>query len=155
MLLIQAFLVTMVLVALVTDLLEQKIYNLLTLPTIVVGILIHLGTRYWWEGIGAALIVGVPFYLLYMFRVMKPGDVKMLMAVAAVGGIAIGIEVAVAAVVLNGVIATITLLAYRRMGDVLRAFTPGWSPDKSHWSPFGGAIALATLAALALQDLPR
>src|SRR5204862_4630780 len=90
MLVLEALAVAMVLLATVTDLLEHKIYNVLTFPMMLVGIVGHLAADTWWEGLVATFAVGGPFFLLYFINVLKAGDVKLFMALGALLGLKLG-----------------------------------------------------------------
>lgn len=160
MLTVDVVLLATVLFAAVTDLLERRIYNALTLPVIVLGVVFHAVAHpagAWWEGLAGLAAVGVPFFL---FHAIYPagfgaGDVKLLMAIGAVGGVRIGLSIAVVSVIINGGFSLIALIANGRLGDVFYMLTkrPTRNPVMI---PYGLAIALAAVGVLAtLSSLPR
>jgi prepilin peptidase CpaA len=99
---------TDLLIAAVSDVVTGKIYNWLTLPALACGFAAagYLGG---WAGLGdAALGAGIGLVLygwMFWIRVMGGGDVKLLMALGAWGGLAFAQEVAVLGVLLGGIFA--------------------------------------------------
>jgi prepilin peptidase CpaA len=105
-------------VAAVTDLLRGRIYNWLTGPALLAG----LGAAAWlrgWGGLGDATLgacAGLLFYgWMFWLRVMGGGDVKLLMALGAWGGLAFTEEVALLGVLLGGVLAAVMLALKGKM----------------------------------------
>ena len=76
-------------IAAMTDLFSGKIYNWLTVPTALGGFL-AAGMCFGWTGIGQAFLGFIAGFVLYgwMFglRFVGAGDVKLLMALGAWGG---------------------------------------------------------------------
>ncbi|MCB0406422.1 MAG: prepilin peptidase [Bdellovibrionales bacterium] len=73
-------------VAAVTDLKTGKIYNLITLPVMGLGVLVRLFAGGPESALIAVAAVGTAFLIffpLYIFKIFGAGDVKLLMAVAA------------------------------------------------------------------------
>lgn len=74
----------------VFDLRSRRIPNLLTIPGILFGLLLHLFIG-GWRGFGlsaaAALIAGVVFLIFWLAGGMGAGDVKLIAAVGAIGGL--------------------------------------------------------------------
>ena len=145
-------LILTLLIAVITDLRSQKIYNVLTFPMTVLGMLsaIPLGIHPWdgLAGAAAALLLTLPIEAL---RVMRMGDVKLLMAVGALTapGIAVrAVLLSIAANLLYGV----AVLAWRgRLGRLLRFYRErDLEPTVVAYAP---AIAVATLLAR-LQPWP-
>lgn len=148
MLVLEALAVAMVLLATVTDLLEHKIYNVLTFPMILVGILGHLVGGTWWEGAAATAAVGAPFLLLYNLNVLKAGDVKLLMAVGALLGLKAGGMAALCSVIAWAPIGVVVLLVNGRFANLRNVFRKDYTP----WlAPFGLAIGLGTVWALSFS----
>jgi prepilin peptidase CpaA len=148
MLVLQALAVAMVLLATVTDLLEHKIYNVLTFPMMIAGILGHLAGGTWWEGIAATVAVGAPFFLLYATNILKAGDVKLFMAVGALLGLKVGGMAALCSVIAWAPIGIAVILMNREFKDLRNMFTKGYKP----WlAPFGLAIAIGTIVAIRLS----
>ena len=145
MLVLEALAVAMVLLATVTDLLEHKIYNVLTFPMMLVGILGHLVGGTWWEGVAAMFAVGAPFMLLYLTNILKAGDVKLLMAVGALLGLKAGGMAALCSVIMWCPIGIVVLLVNGRFANLRNLFRKDYTP----WlAPFGLAIGLGTVWAL-------
>jgi prepilin peptidase CpaA len=101
------------LAAAVTDVLRGRIYNWLTLPALLCG----FAAAFWlrgWSGAGDALLgasAGLLFYgWMFALRLMGGGDVKLLMALGAWGGLAFTEEVALLGVLLGGVFAALLLV---------------------------------------------
>ena len=145
MLVLEALAVAMVLLATVTDLLEHKIYNVLTFPMMLVGILGHLAGGTWWEGLAGAVAVGAPFFLLYAFNILKAGDVKLFMAVGALLGLELGGMAALCSVIAWAPIGVGILVVNRRFRDLRQMLTKDYKPLLV---PFGAAIAIGTIAAI-------
>ncbi len=77
------------LIAAVTDLRERKVYNKLTYPAIIVGLVIHtivLGLDGLLSGLAAASITLLIGLFLIATPALKGGDIKLLMAVGAFAG---------------------------------------------------------------------
>lgn len=100
------------LVAIVTDLLRGKIYNWLTLPSILLGLGVST-TLKGFSGLGDAfLAVGLALLLfgwMFFFGVMGAGDVKLLMALGAWGGTQYVAYVALLSILVGGVLGFIQL----------------------------------------------
>lgn len=102
-------------IASVTDLTQGKIYNWLTLPAAIAGIAF---STYWggWEGLGQALLgilVALGLYgWMFWIRMMGAGDVKLLMAFGAWGGMQYALRVGVLGVFVGGALAVV-LLAFK------------------------------------------
>lgn len=145
MLVLEALAVAMVLLATVTDLLEHKIYNVLTFPMMLVGILGHLVAGTWWEGLAAAIAVGAPFFLLYAVNILKAGDVKLLMAIGALLGLKVGGMAALCSVIAWTPIGIAVIVLNGRLSNLRNLFSKGYTP----WlAPFGLAIGIGTCWAL-------
>jgi prepilin peptidase CpaA len=110
-------------IAAVTDVATGRIYNWLTVPALVLG----LAAGAWlggWNGLGhAALGAGAGLLLygwMFWLRVMGGGDVKLLMALGALGGVAYVTEVAVLGVLLGGAFAVAWLGLHGRLAAFVR-----------------------------------
>jgi Flp pilus assembly protein protease CpaA len=109
-------------IATLTDLLFGKIYNWITIPTAVGGI---LASYYFlgWPGVGQALLglsCGILLYgWLFGLRVIGGGDVKLLMAFGAWASPEYTLEVALLGIVIGGAFAFVILLVSGRLAGFL------------------------------------
>jgi prepilin peptidase CpaA len=95
-------------VAAVYDLKTRRIPNLLTGPSILLALLLHLVLGGWGQlglSAAAALIGGGIFLLFYLAGGMGAGDVKLMAAVAALAGYASVPRLLIATVLTGGVLA--------------------------------------------------
>lgn len=106
-----------------TDITQGKIYNWITLPTMVIGLALALWSG-GWSSIGSSflgILVGLFAYgWMFAIGVMGAGDVKFLMALGALGGFRFGLEVALLGVLLGGAMAVLVLLGRGRLADFTR-----------------------------------
>ena len=87
----------LLIVAIYTDLAEGKIYNWCTLPAIFVGLLLNFVIGGWLEGgwtaanlatsVAGLVVVGLVFGWPYLRGGIAAGDIKLMFAVAAIGGL--------------------------------------------------------------------
>jgi prepilin peptidase CpaA len=148
-------------IACATDLKSGRIFNWLTLPALVGGLVFAAATD-GWSGIGDGLLGVVAGLLLYgwifFLGAMGGGDVKFLMAVGAWGGLRYTVEVALLGVVLGGALAVGMLLFTGRLTGFLARMwrflltlmvkeleleTP--KIDRKFTMPFGVPIAAAAV----------
>lgn len=156
--------------AIVSDLRHRKIFNWLTLPAMGVGLLVSLlaaglpGLAFGAVGIALAFVA---FGWMWGTRILGAGDVKLLMAFAALAGVANasgrnGIayvaDLALLTVLVGGVLAAGLLAAKGRLGPFFRKFlrffvtfasrnlaTEFPKADPTLRMPFGVAIAIAAV----------
>lgn len=145
MLVLEALAVAMVLLATVTDLLEHKIYNVLTFPMMLIGIVGHLAAERWWEGLAATVAIGAPFFLLYAVNILKAGDVKLFMALGALLGLKLGGHAALWSVIAWAPIGIFVIYSNREMKRLSSIFSREFKP---RLAPFGLAIGIGTIVAL-------
>jgi len=154
-----------------TDFLYQKIYNWLTLPAILLG----LFAQTWFFGLAglgqAALGCGIgllAYGWMYAIGVMGAGDVKLLMALGALGGALFVADTAILGIVLGGIMAAFVLLSKGRIRDfslriarfILTVTSKHLTPefpqiDHRLKMPFGIAIAAASVWVLFDNPLTR
>lgn len=102
----QGLLAAILLIAVVTDLRSQRIYNWLTFPAIASGLLLHAlstgvpGLLFALGGIGAASLA----LLLFLLGAMGAGDVKLLGAVGALMGAHFTLWAIVCTAILGGIL---------------------------------------------------
>lgn len=142
-----------------TDLVCGKIFNWLTIPSLIAG----MSASCWvsgWQGLETALLGVAAALVLYgwMFAVgaMGAGDVKFLMALGAWGGLRFVIETALLGVVIGGVFAVFMLVFSGKMSGFVKRMhhffltvlvkeLEAEKPkiDHSMTMPFGVPIAIA------------
>jgi len=104
------------------DLSRRRIPNWITLPVLIVGIALNTlrdglaGLDFALLGVGAALLVYIPLYLL---RGMGAGDVKLMGAIGAIVGPANWLMIFLAAAVIGGIIAFVLVVLRGRLRDTL------------------------------------
>ena len=149
------------------DVRYRRIPNVLVLATLIAGISINTGFGGFQgmlssvEGFALAFF---PMLLMHIFGALGAGDVKLFGAVGAVIGVGLVPLAFVAVVMLGAVLAIYTMLragtVLTTLHGVLRIFVgvlPGWemprfamSPDRRHTIPYGVAIMLGSLIAVAV-----
>jgi prepilin peptidase CpaA len=147
----------------VTDWRSHRIPNVVTYPTMLVGLILGALESTGAAGFPGEVFVGglldhaaglvVGFLVAYPFYAMgglKAGDGKFLMAVGALKGTTFLLVGAVYGALIGGVIA-IGFIAARRL-EARRAGTGETMGTVLHsWIPYGVALGLGALAALALE----
>jgi len=152
-----AILVAFVVAVVYTDWRYRRIPNAFTYPVMAAGLILgalegmpgEIMAKGLFDHV-AGLVVG--FLVAYPFYAMgglKAGDGKYLMAVGAMRGLGLLLAGAVYGALLGGVIA-LGFIAVRRLRP---AIGPGAStvPVMKTWIPYGVALGLGTLLALALE----
>ena len=149
------------------DVRYRRIPNVIVLATLIAGISINTVFSGWQgmlssvEGFALAFF---PMLLMHIFGAMGAGDVKLFGAVGAVLGVSLVPLAFVVVVMLGAVLAIYTMLragtVFTTLHGVLRIFVgilPGWemprftmSPDRRHTIPYGVAIMLGSLIAVAV-----
>ncbi len=140
--------------AVVTDLRSQKIYNVLTFPMTLLGILsaIPLCASPWagLAGAGVALIASLPAEI---FKAMRMGDVKLLMAVGALTGPDMALRAVLFSLAMN-LVYGVAILAYKgRLRRLVQFLGPGEKPEPTVVA-YAPAIAMAVLL-VRLQPWPQ
>jgi prepilin peptidase CpaA len=151
----------------VTDWRSRRIPNVVTYPTMLVGLALGLVETAGPAGFpGAFFVIGRPggiidhvaglvlaFLITYPFYAgggLKAGDGKFLMAVGALKGTVFLLTAAVYGALLGGVIALGFIIARRVAAS--RAGEPTTMGTLLHtWIPYGVALGLGALAALAVE----
>ena len=115
---ISAVIVVTAILALWTDLLRGKIYNWLTLPMLVLGVMVQVFVA-GWSGLGASLI-GMVLALalfggIYWVGALGAGDVKLLMAYGAWCGPVFVMEASLISILFGGCMAAGILIYQGKM----------------------------------------
>lgn len=144
-----------------TDLRRAKIYNWLTLPTLLSGVafqFLFLGVTAGFDSLWAVGLAWVLLGWMYALRFMGAGDVKLLMAFGAWVGTKQVIEISLLAIAIGALLGATQLLRRGRLLDFLRRawllalsflvkdlrqVRPGL--DRKLKLPFGVALALAAV----------
>lgn len=147
--------------SIVTDLLWGKIYNWLTLPALLLGLVFSFSTT-GLSGLGQGALGVFAAFVLYgwMFglRFLGGGDVKLLMALGAWGGLSYTEEVAILAIFIGGLFGLVSLAYTGKLtafckkiySSLISLFVPGleFIPpkiDKTLTMPFGVPISIAAV----------
>lgn len=168
---LRAAVIILAVISSVTDLLYNKIYNWLTLPGILIGL---FASAYFdgWAGLGQSflgiIIALLAYGWMYAIRVMGAGDVKLLMALGALGGAIFTIDIAVLGIFVGGAMALGILVFKGRIRDFVRKLyrflltlidknlvVEFPAVDRKLTMPFGIAIAVASVWVLFDNPLAR
>lgn len=158
-------------IALVTDLVRGRIFNWLTVPAFIGGLVFSFVSAGWQGlllGVAGALLGLALFGILFALRVMGGGDVKLMMALGAFGGPKYALETAIVSILLGGIMAAFLLLVKGRMPGFLKRmyifvfslFVRGldYGPpqvDRELTMPFGIPIAIAAVWVLFAHPLQK
>lgn len=149
-------------ISLVTDLRQRKILNIVTLPSIVIGLVYYSWTMGWtgfvYSGQGA--LVGLGLLLIpFLMGGMGAGDVKLMAAIGALQGTAFVFYAFLYTAIIGGLISLVILARAHRLAGFIRTtlilFATGnrGSIDFTHDDkakltfPYGIAIVLGTACA--------
>lgn len=161
MVIIQVIFFSLLLTTAVTDLAYKKIYNFITLPAIVLGL---LGNSVFggWGGLKLSLIglligAGV-FFLIFIFGGMGGGDVKLMAAIGALMGYPFIVRAVFYSILVGGLMAIIMMIwkgaLWSSFKNIFRSLytslVPGLErvplkPESSLPVPYGMAIVLGSL----------
>lgn len=123
MLVSQILLIAVLVIAVVTDVRYGKIKNWLTLPAIAIGPLVHYAeggssyALYSLEAIGVMLLVSLVFIA---FGVFGGGDIKLLLAVGSLGGMALVRDSLLCTALAGGLLSIFYLMHRRMAGDMAK-----------------------------------
>jgi prepilin peptidase CpaA len=150
----------------VTDLWKGRIYNAVTYPTMIAGLVLQValhGLPGLWIALGGFAVGFFPAFLLFALGAMGGGDVKLLGAIGVLAGAVPTTETLILAFVFGALFALGKLAwhgaLFRSLGRILRMMA-GWivpgiarvpleRPDEPRFTVrFGVAICLALMATL-------
>lgn len=152
------------LIATVTDLWRQKIYNWLTLPAILLGLVLNLiqaGPGGLFDSFLGLLLAGGIYLVLGLIGAMRGGDVKLAAAVGALLGWRLAVSALYYGAILGGIFAIIWSLYHGTLWKTLArvwrvlyaAVAPGMRPDvelqqsETQPMPYGVAISWGAIVA--------
>jgi prepilin peptidase CpaA len=132
---LKAVLVVVVVIAAILDLRWRRVPNWLTASGALLGIVLNTVFGTWWsslEGLGLALLIYVPLYLL---RGVGGGDVKLMAAVGAIAGPGNWLRILFFTLIFGAVAAIILMVVKRRVrrtfqniGLILMSLGSGHAP---------------------------
>jgi prepilin peptidase CpaA len=169
--LIDTILIIVLVFSAFSDILYKKIFNFITFPAIVLGLILNLVFNSW-NGLGLSILglfVGlIIFILLYITGGMGAGDLKLMGAIGALKGVSFLSLAALYSILIGGLFAFSVMIwhktlivSLKRVGRfIYTLFFPGLTleilkPGQSKPVPFGLAISLGTLSALIQTFLKR
>jgi prepilin peptidase CpaA len=145
----------------ISDCLRGRIYNWLTFPSMLLGLAYgaFFGGFSGFLGAFFGLIAGLALYgWMFWLRFMGAGDVKLLMALGAFGGLKFVVETALLGIMVGGVMALAMLLFSRRMPSFVKRMKGFFlsvvvkelefeAPkiDRGYTMPYGPPIAVAAI----------
>jgi prepilin peptidase CpaA len=158
---LQALILAVVAIAVVTDIRRRRIYNLLTFPAMALGIVLNTlfaGRSGFLTSMIGLLLGAVIFLLPVAAGGRGAGDLKLLAAIGSLGGPTFVLWCAIFTSMIGGVFAIIVLLIRRRFisvaGGMALDFYTMQSPrmDSNIRLPYAIPIALGAVAALVLRS---
>jgi prepilin peptidase CpaA len=158
---IQIIFFLLLLVTAVTDLAYKKIYNFITIPAIVLG-LIGNSVFDGWDGLKFSLlgllIGGGGFFLIFIFGGIGGGDVKLMAAVGALMGYPFIVGAVFYSILVGGLTAIVLMIwrdiLWSSLKNIFRSLYTGLvpgleriplKPENSLPVPYGMAIVLGSL----------
>ncbi|GHH97575.1 A24 family peptidase [Neobacillus kokaensis] len=160
-----AILLVVLFFSLYTDIKSRKILNIVTLPTILIGLIYHISTT-GFEGFllsGKGFLVGLGLLLIpYLLEGMGAGDVKLMAAIGSLMGASFVFHSFIYTALIGGVIAILLIIKQRGFINLIKSFFYSiifmrgnlgsiLNPKDEHSSisfPYGVAIVLGTLCTL-------
>lgn len=106
-------LLTILLISGITDILKKKVYNLVTFPGILMGLVLSFYFQSWsglLDSFFGFLICSVLFILLYLWGGFGAGDAKLMMAVGAIAGTRNLFDLILFSAVTGGIMAQVVVI---------------------------------------------
>jgi prepilin peptidase CpaA len=160
-------LIILIFVCAYTDKKNRKIYNDITLPSILLGLLLGISIQFPGIFLNRLLGFGVGFglfFLMFMFGFMGGGDVKLVAAIGALRGYPFIVDAIFFGVLVGGLYAIVVLIAHKRLWKNLRSIfifmysliipwrkTHSLKSEESIKIPYGFCISIGTFIALILH----
>lgn len=155
-------LIAIVTVAAVTDILKGKVYNWLTFPAIVIGLGINVFQNSWhgfFNGLSGFILGFLAFFIFYLMGGIGGGDVKLMGAVGAFGGLQFTLSAIYYVAICGAFLALLYMgwygtffSTFGKLGRVcLSFFVPGMKASAelvtstTRKLPYGVAIAAGTI----------
>lgn len=161
---LEILLICFALVCALTDILEEKIYNIVTLPVLLAGVIYTLigvfypdvsfsSVLYFGKYLGIGLLWFLFWFVLYSLRIVAGGDVKFFLALYAWAGPPEIFLLSAYILMASGVLALMYLIEDRRLVILLRNTLVSLfsgvrlvTPDRHYQKPLGFAMLLGTAA---------
>ncbi|HEC92294.1 MAG TPA: prepilin peptidase [Candidatus Atribacteria bacterium] len=110
-------LISILLICGITDILYKKIYNIITFPAIVLGIIMN----YTYNGIPGLIgsmiglfIAGIIFFMLFIWGAIGAGDAKLMIAIGAIVCVNYIFDFILCSVIVGGIMANIIAIKNKR-----------------------------------------
>lgn len=145
-------------ISFITDVKSRIILNIITLPTIVIGLMIHT-VHNGWDGFQFSflgMLTGLGVLLIpYLLKGMAAGDVKLMMAIGALKGSSFTFGSFIYTAIFGGIIALFILIKNRELTNSLkriflaanlRSLDNLNQNEYHHAFPYGVAIVLGTIS---------
>jgi prepilin peptidase CpaA len=161
--LLNTLLLLILVISFITDLKDRRILNIITFPTMIIGLAYHTITA-GWDGLafsGFGLLLGLGLLVIpYLLDGMGAGDVKLLAAIGALKGTTFVLGAFLFTAIIGGLIALVILLSKKELLTTLKRifiFTKlrtlsGLDKQEYHHAfPYGVAIVLGTVIKLGVD----
>lgn len=154
-------LITLIVVCLITDLKDRKIYNKVLLPALIIALILSFISE-GFMGVGYSILglfLGMAFliipYAISGGKGMGAGDVKLMGVIGAIGGSIFVLKAFFFTAIAGGVIALIVLFNHKQLKNTLEKMAAGlFAPVEAQLSfPYGVAIFIGTLVALITERM--
>jgi len=160
------FLILTLVISAYTDLRERKIFNVVTFPAMLIGLILNFIISGWDGLLNSLLALGigfVVFFIFYIFGGMGGGDVKLMGAIGAIKGFPFIIDAMFLSIFCGGIMALIVIVwkgvLWKSLKHIFRTIITTLIPtfkteplkkEDSYKIPYGFCIALGTFIALIL-----
>ncbi|MFC7063860.1 A24 family peptidase [Halobacillus seohaensis] len=164
---ILTILTIVLIICFITDIRSRKIYNVITLPAVLLGLIIHTIIN-GWQGLlfsGSGLLVGGGLlFILFVFGAMGAGDVKLLAAIGSLMGTNFVFYTFIYAALIGGLVAFVLLFRKKKLSGFFQqiffsififkgergSLSVSQQPG-SETFPYGVAIVLGTVCSYFME----